>query len=73
MARKLNTKLARQTNILSQQQLANRRTAPPASALYLMQLRTQSMKISSPSRRLRLEITTDIEGENPEPVKIKWV
>jgi hypothetical protein len=73
MARKLNTKLVRQNNTLSQQQLVNRRMAPPASALYLMQLRTQSMKISSPSRRLRLEITTDVDVENPEPVKIKWV
>jgi hypothetical protein len=71
MARKLNTKLLRQNNTTTQ--LMNRRTAPPASALYLMQLRTQSMKISSPSRRLRLEITTDIDGETPEPVKIKWV
>jgi hypothetical protein len=72
MARKINpSKLLRQNNPASQ--LANRRTLPPASALYLMQLRAQAMKITSPSRRLRLEISTEIDGETPQPVKIIWI
>lgn len=72
MARKINpSKLLRQSNAASQ--IFNRRGAPPASALYLMQLRAQSMKISSPSRRLRLQISTEIDSETPQPVKIVWI
>jgi hypothetical protein len=63
--------MLRQNNAASQ--MLNRRAAPPASALYLMQLRAQSMKISSPSRRLRLQISTDIDSEAPQPVKIIWI
>jgi hypothetical protein len=71
MARKINlVKFPRQNNAGSQ--LVNRRSPAPAAALYLMQLRAQSLKISPP-HRVRLEISTESGPETPEPVKIVWI
>lgn len=69
MARKMNSqKLARQSNVASQ--AVSRRNSPPVPTLYLMQLRTQALKISAQPRRLRLQIRAEENGESPTPVKI---
>lgn len=72
MARKLNlSKLPRQNNMAAE--MLNRRPEAPTGALYLMQLREQSVKISSPTRRLRLEVNDDGPCEIAEPIEIKMV
>jgi hypothetical protein len=69
MARKLNvTKLPRQNS--AEVQTLNRRPPPSASTLYLMQLRAQSLKISSQPRRTRLDIDAEPGAETPQPVEI---
>lgn len=69
MARKLNlSKLQRQINGVVP--AVNRRPAPPAGALYLMQLRAQAMKITAPPRRVRLHVTEQDEMDTPKPVRI---
>ncbi len=70
MARKLNlSKLTRQSNGAAQ--TANRRPpAPPVSTLYLMQLRAQAMKLPTPPRSVRLDVTEEEDVETPQPVKI---
>jgi hypothetical protein len=71
MARKLNpSKLPRPNNHAAPEML-NRRSQPPASTLYLMQLRAQALKIA-PSDCIRLEINAEAP-ENPQPVKIIWL
>ena len=69
MARKLNPqKLPRHNN--AEPPNFNRRT-PPVAALYLMQLRTQAVKISSDKAHTRVEISAEEEAvETPQPVKI---
>jgi hypothetical protein len=71
MARKMNSpKLGRQNNAAPQ--AFSRRNAPPVAALYLMQLRTQALKISSSQpRRVRVQINLENGAETPQPVKIK--
>jgi hypothetical protein len=72
MARKINsTKLPRQTNGVLHP--ANRRSAPPVTALYLMQLRAQAMKIAPLPRGTRLTIQVDTDAEAAQPIKIKKV
>lgn len=72
MARKLIvTKPPRQNG--ADLQAMNRRPPPSASALYLMQLRAQSLKISSSPRPVRLEVNAEAAAEIAEPVKIKKI
>ncbi len=69
MARKMNSqKLARQNSVAPQ--AMNRRNSPPVPTLYLMQLRTQALKISSQPRRVRVQIHAENIGETPLPIKI---
>jgi hypothetical protein len=71
MARKINpSKLSRQNH--AEVQMMNRRPGSPAGALYLMQLRAQSLKISPP-HRTRLEIQAEPDTETAQPVKIIWI
>lgn len=71
MARKLNVpKSPRQTS--ADAQILNRRPAPSAATLYLMQLRAQSLKISSQPRSVRLDVDAET-AETPETVKITRV
>jgi hypothetical protein len=51
-------------------QVAKRQPAPPAPALYLMQLRTQSNKVAPHRRRLQIAVQTDAQTLIPESVKI---
>ena len=71
MARKLITsKPARPSN--GELETLNRRPQPTAATLYLMQLRAQALKIEPPDR-VRLEVSSDVAIEDPEPVKIVWI
>jgi hypothetical protein len=65
------SKLPRQNN--ADAQVLNRRSPTPASTLYLMQLRAQSVKISSHPRPVRLEVDAQATPESPETVKIKKI
>ena len=72
MARKLNVpKTPRQNN--ADGQILNRRPAPSAATLYLMQLRAQSLKFISQPRGVRLDVDAETAAETPEPVKITKV
>jgi len=72
MARKLIVpKLPRQKS--ANTEVLNRRSQAPAPTLYLMQLRAQSVKISSEPRRVRLEVDAEAAPDSPEPVKIKRI
>lgn len=72
MARKLNpSKLPRPDD--AAMETMNRRSQPPASTLYLMQLRAQALKIA-PSDCIRLEISAETAAEDDvQPVKIVWI
>ena len=51
-------------------QVAKRQPAPPAPALYLMQMRTQLNKMAAHRRRLQIAVQTDAREPISEPVKI---
>ena len=69
MARKMNSpKVARQNS--AGPQAFTRRNGPTVPALYLMQLRKQSLKIESEPRRVRLQIHAEDPAEVVVPVKI---
>jgi hypothetical protein len=51
-------------------EIANRRPMPPVGALYLMQSRTRSLKVSAPKQRVEVSMDTDACGQIPQPVKI---
>ena len=69
MAKKVN--LARQwQEVVGQAEVTDRQPAPPATALYLMQLRAATRKISPARRRVAVAVEREDEAENPRPVKI---
>jgi hypothetical protein len=68
MARKMNAlKLAQETR--GQAAVTNRQPIPQV-ALYLMQPRLESLKISPPRRRLQVAIDAEAHAEASGPVKI---
>jgi hypothetical protein len=68
MARKMNAlKLAQET--LGQAAVTNRQPVPQV-ALYLMQPRLESLKISPPRRRLQVAIDPETSAEGSGTVKI---
>jgi len=68
MAKKVN--LAKQwQEVLGQAEVTDRQPSAPA-ALYLMQLRSATRKISTPRRRLTVSVEHEHDGERPRPVKI---
>jgi len=68
MAKKTN--LARQwQEVIGQAEVTDRQPAAPA-ALYLMQLRSATRKISVPRRRLAVTVEPEADAETPRPVKI---
>jgi hypothetical protein len=72
MARKLNTSKPAKPNNGDEPETLNRRQQPTAATLYLMQLRSPALKIAPP-HRVRLEISSEVAIEEPEPVKIVWI
>ncbi len=69
MAKKANP--ARQwQEVIGQAEVTDRQPSTPASALYLMQLRSAARKISTPRRRLSVVVEHGADAENPHPVKI---
>ena len=69
MAKKAN--LARQwQESVGQAEVTDRQPSAPATALYLMQLRSAARKISTPRRRLAIEVEDEADAETPHPVKI---
>jgi len=69
MAKK--TDLARQwQEVIGQAEVTDRQPSAPAAALYLMQLRSASRKISVPRRRLAVTVDNETETGHPRPVKI---
>jgi hypothetical protein len=72
MARKLNTSKPATPHNGEEPETLNRRSQPTAATLYLMQLRSQALKIAPPNQ-VRLEISSEIAIEEPEPVKIVWI
>ncbi len=69
MAKKAN--LARQwQEAVGQAEVTDRQPSPSASALYLMQLRASSRKISPPRRRLAVTVEQESDADAPHPVKI---
>ena len=68
MARKMNAlKLAQETR--GQAAVTNRQPVPQV-ALYLMQPRSETLKISTPRRRLHVAIDPEMPAEVSGPVKI---
>jgi hypothetical protein len=68
MARKMNAlKLAQE--VRGQTEVTNRRLAPQVTP-YLMQPRMQTLKISSPKRRMQVAIEIEMRAETCDPVKI---
>ena len=72
MARKLNTSKPARPHNGDEPETLNRRPQPTAATLYLMQLRSQALKIAPPNQ-VRLEISSEVVIEEPEPVKIVWI
>jgi len=69
MAKKVN--LAKQwQEVLGQAEVTDRQPSTPAAALYLMQLRSATRKISTPRRRLTVAVENDTDAETPRPIKI---
>ena len=69
MAKKTN--LARQwQEVIGQAEVTDRQPSAPATALYLMQLRSATRKISVPRRRLAVTVEPETDAETPRPVKI---
>ena len=54
-------------------QLTNRRPAPPATGVYLMQLRAQSGATTLPRRRFMISVDLSKTQPLPHPVKINHV
>ena len=54
-------------------QLTNRRPVPPATGVYLMQLRAQSGAIALPRRRFMITVDLSKTQPLPHPVKINHV
>ena len=69
MAKKAN--LAKQwQEAVGQAEVTDRQPSPPGAALYLMQLRSATRKISTPRRRLAVTVEREADAEAPHPVKI---
>ena len=54
-------------------QLTNRRPAPPATGVYLMQLRAQSGATTLPRRRFMISVDLSKTQPLPHPVKINHI
>lgn len=54
-------------------QITNRRPAPRPSVLFLMKLRAETSRSSSPRRRLAISVTSSGGVNMPLPVKITHV
>jgi len=54
-------------------QMTNRRPAPTATGIYLMQLRAQAGAIALPRRRLMISVDLSKTQPLPHPVKINHV
>jgi len=50
--------------------IAHRQPVPQGNALYLMQMRAHSLKISASRQRLYVAVERDAKAEIPQPIKI---
>src|SRR4051812_32028328 len=72
MAKKMNLMSLFQ-ELSGRAQMTNRRPAPTATGIYLMQLRAQAGSIALPRRRLMISVDLSKTQPLPHPVKINHV